>query len=146
MKANPLLVEVRGFERTPEKKVPAAFGHLLYVVEALRILRETGCDSVVSVTRLHSLHWYFNGRLVGDRYEEASPPSDDAVVVRRPRSQDIDDLVYENGAIYAFTRGHWNATRNRMGGDTRALVMHWSEAVEIDTPEDLEAARRLARG
>ncbi len=130
-----------------------------HVAEALRILRETGCDSVVSVTPLHSLHSVFNGRTRGyakaprDTYEGEGV--DRAVAdplyipkaqnVARPRSQDLADLVYENGAVYAFTRKHWNATRNRMGGDQRALVMHWSEAVEIDTQADLDAARRLAR-
>lgn len=69
MKANPLLVEVRGFERTPEKKVPAAFGHLLYVVEALRkgrpfdasiLGREIGVGRrtvVRDITLLRSLGW-----------------------------------------------------------------------------------------
>lgn len=110
-----------------------------HVAEALRILRETGCDSVVSVTRLHSLYPAFSGELMDGVYYPRKPG------MERVSSARLGHLVYENGAVYAFTRRHWNATRNRMGGDMRALVMHWSEAVEIDTPEDLEAARRLAR-
>lgn len=112
-----------------------------HVAEALRVLRETGCDSVVSVTRLHSLHQGFHGTV----WDESGRYTPVLACQWRPSSAELSALVYENGAVYAFTRRHWNATRNRMGGDMRALVMHWSEAVEIDTPEDLEAARRLAR-
>ncbi len=120
-----------------------------HVAEALRILRETGCDSVVSVTQQHSLHPVFNGNIAARDKGPHTRPADRYVPREkgsRPASQSLGHLVYENGAIYAFTRRHWNATRNRMGGDMRALVMHWGEAVEIDTPEDLEAARRMARG
>jgi len=146
-----------------------------HVAEALRILETTGCDSVVSVTRLHSLHPGFNGHY-GDWYatddgcftQEKPVPGDawryrhpdtgawafrrgayvrtsEAEAETRPASASLGHLVYENGAIYAFTRAHWDRTGSRMGGDMRALVMHWSEAVDIDTPEDLEAARRMAR-
>jgi CMP-N-acetylneuraminic acid synthetase len=109
-----------------------------HVREALRILRETGCDSVVSVTRLHSLHPAFSGEVYDGVYYPRKPGAE------RWPSASLGHLVYENGAIYAFTREHWNLAGSRMGGDMRALVMHWSEAVEVDTPEDLEAARRLA--
>jgi CMP-N-acetylneuraminic acid synthetase len=94
----------------------------------------------VSVTREHRVLPCFNGQVGPDgaylRREHTSA---------RPRTQDLADLVVENGAVYAFTRAHWERTGSRMGGDCRALVMHWAEAVDIDEPEDLEAARRLAR-
>jgi len=125
-----------------------------HVAEALAILRETGCDSVVSVTRLHSLHPVFNGWVCDT---SAASWSGTVKSVRegvyephvqngpRPASAALSSLVYENGAVYAFTRAHWERTGSRMGGDMRALVMHWSEAVDIDEPADLDAARRLAR-
>lgn len=111
-----------------------------HVAEALRVLRETGCDSVVSVTRLHSLDAAFHGWTEDGRYRPIDARAS------RPRSQDLASLCYENGAVYAFTRKHWNATRNRMGGDMRALVMDEHDATEIDTPKHLEQARVIAAG
>ena len=141
-------------ERIPEAPFDAIvllqptspFRTAAHVAEALRILRETGCDSVVSVTRLHSLHPTFNGYVAEDgRYSLTSRGRRHVAEAGRPRSQSLDHLAYENGAVYAFTRAHWERTGSRMGGDMRALVMHWSEAVDIDEPADLDAARRLAR-
>lgn len=111
-----------------------------HVAEALRLLEELRCDSVVSVTKLHSLHPIFHGRWVGNQEYITA-----AHGIGRPRSQDLDSLCYENGAVYAFTTKHWERTKNRMGGDMRCFAMHWSEAVEVDSMEDLEAVRRLCR-
>jgi CMP-N,N'-diacetyllegionaminic acid synthase len=113
-----------------------------HVASALAILESSGCDSVVSVTRLHSLHPTFSGELYDGRYWPRKTSPDGG----RMPSASLQHLVYENGAIYAFTRKWWNGSRTRMGGDMRPLVMHWSEAVEVDTMEDLESARALARG
>lgn len=115
-----------------------------HVAEALRILETTGCDSVVSVTANARLHPSRHGMMwTGDdggrTYRTMGNPR------ARPRSQECSEYAEENGAVYAFTRKHWDARRNRMGGDMRALVMHWSEAVDVDEPADLEAARRMAR-
>jgi CMP-N-acetylneuraminic acid synthetase len=93
----------------------------------------------VSVTRLHSLYPAFSGEVVDGVYYPRKPG------LERVASSSLGHLVYENGAVYAFTLEHWKRTRNRMGGDMRALVLHWSEAVDVDTPEDLDACRRLAR-
>jgi CMP-N-acetylneuraminic acid synthetase len=125
-----------------------------HVTDALRILRETGCDSVVSVTRLHSLHDGFNGALFEhDEYDPAfKTVREDGTryMIRRAgqrvSSSELGGLVYENGAVYAFTIEHWKRTRNRMGGDMRALVMDAHDATEIDTPKHLEEARVIAAG
>lgn len=110
-----------------------------HVVEALELLETTGCDSVVSVTRSHSHYPAFCGELYDGVYYPRKPN------MERLTSSALEHLCHENGAIYAFTREHFERTGSRMGGDMRGLVMHWSDAVDIDTPEDLEAARRMAR-
>jgi CMP-N-acetylneuraminic acid synthetase len=139
-------------ERIPEAPFDAIvllqptspFRTAAHVAQALRILRETGCDSVVSVTPNHRLHSSRRGHAwTADSGGLLYRPAGDPDV--RPPSASCSSLVEENGAVYAFTRAHWERTGSRMGGDMRALVMHWAEAVDIDTPEDLEAARRLAR-
>lgn len=61
----------------------------------------------------------------------------------RPRSQDVVQEPYENGAVYAFSAGHFRRTRCRMGGREAVVRMSQWEAFEIDTLEDLEVARAL---
>jgi CMP-N-acetylneuraminic acid synthetase len=64
----------------------------------------------------------------------------------RPRTQDLPPRGWENGSLYAFTREHWECTGNRLGGRMGALPMDWIEGFDIDTQEDLDAARAIAEG
>ena len=63
----------------------------------------------------------------------------------RVRSQDAPRMFREDGAIYATTRAAWQRTRSRRGGLCAPLWLPQPNPYEIDTVEDLEAARRLAR-
>ncbi len=110
-----------------------------HVEHALSLLRRSEHGCVVSVTALHSLHPVFSGEVFDGNYYPRN------TTAARRRSSTLSHLVYENGAVYAFTLAHWMRHGKRLGNAATALLMHWSEAVEIDSPEDLEAARRLAR-
>ena len=68
------------------------------------------------------------------------------VTADRPRTQDLRPMGTENGALYAFTREHWERTGNRMGGHMVALPMTRLEGLDVDTEEDLAIANALVAG
>jgi len=102
--------------------------------QAVRLLRESGCDAVVSVHP--KVGYYFlcdfddDGRLV-----PGYDPNN------RPRTQDIPPRYRENGAIYVMTRAQLMDQGCRMGGHMRAVIMDEVESIDIDTLTDLELAR-----
>lgn len=108
-----------------------------HVKEAVDLLRRTGASSVVSVSVEPRAH--FAGRLY---------PRDDARDFRpfrpwdwRPRTQDVRAIGVENGAIWAFTREHWETTGRRDGGKRCvAYEMSALDSIDIDTEEDLMLA------
>jgi N-acylneuraminate cytidylyltransferase len=128
-----------------------------HVRQAIALLVSTGADSVVGVTAGHEGH--FAGRLK-PREEYPSCGGDQCCspvewfewqpfrnpIETRPRTQDLRPMGHENGSLYAFTRQHWEATGNRLGGRMVALPMTWIEGLDVDTPEDLAAARAIAEG
>jgi CMP-N-acetylneuraminic acid synthetase len=59
------------------------------------------------------------------------------------RQQYRSPMYMENGGFYASRRSVWEAGR-RMGRNVKIVVMGWWESMEIDDPQDMEAARRLA--
>ena len=102
--------------------------------EAVRLLRSSGCDAVVSVNP--QVGYFFLADLApGDRLILGYDPRD------RPRTQDIKPRYRENGAIYVMTRAQIMEDQCRMGGDVRAVIMDEEESVDIDTDTDLELAR-----
>lgn len=99
--------------------------------QAIELLLQTGCDSVVSVTP--EVGYYFLGDIGdGGRLEVGYDPH------HRLRTQDIPPRYRENGAIYVMTRRQLMERRCRMGGDMRALVMDQEESIDIDDAIDLK--------
>lgn len=104
--------------------------------EAVHLLRDRGCDSVVSV--VPDVGYYFLGDVDAcGRLRVGYDPRE------RLRTQEIPPRYRENGAIYAMTRAQLMERGCRMGGDMRALVMDECESVDIDTPRDLLLCRAL---
>lgn len=106
------------------------------VDQAVRLLRDRGCDAVVSVTR--DVGHYFLGDV--DQQGWLQPGYDPG---QRLRTQDIPPRYRENGAIYVMTRQQIMERGCRMGGRMQALVMEQWESIDIDTLLDLELARVL---
>ena len=105
----------------------------------LRLLRESGCDCVLTVTPIMNAH--LPGSIGEDgawqpeyRYGE------------RLFSQQAAAKYTENGAVYLFRREVLETYGNRLGGDVRALVMDPLESVDIDEPGDLARAEGILRG
>lgn len=107
-----------------------------HVHSALAILSKTGCDSVISVHEV-TKDVYFSGTIDRDgRWASGRPKG-----VRLFTSQ-LPKLVAENGAVYAWTHDCWSKHRDRSGGDCRAMEMDVDDAIDIDTPAELERAQR----
>lgn len=102
---------------------------------AVRRLCVDGCDSVVAVRSDHGAH--FTGVVREGRFV---PPYDPQA---RRRRQDMEPLYRETGALYAVTRNLLFASKCRMGGDMRPLVLSEEEAMDIDTASDFALVERF---
>ena len=87
-----------------------------------------GTDSVLSVVRQKRFLWN------NDENGIASPSNYD--VYNRPRRQDYEGYLMENGAFYIISRDDLIKSKNRLSGNIRAYEMPEDTAVEIDEPED----------
>lgn len=103
-------------------------------------LLEAGASNVVGVRDI-GRESAFRGTVVDDAFYPRR------MTGTRPRTQDVEPVHAETGALYAFTRRHWEERGDRMWGlDQRPLVMSWLESFDVDTEEDLKIADALARG
>jgi len=91
-----------------------------------------GTDSVLSVVRQKRFRWRV------DQYGYVSPENYD--YANRPRRQEFEGYLVENGAFYITSRKALLKTRNRLSGNIRALEMDESTYLEIDEPTDWEIA------
>ena len=90
--------------------------------------REEGVDSVLSVVREKRFHW------AEDAEGYAAPTNYD--VFHRPRRQEFDGYLVENGAFYICSKEALLATKNRLSGHIKAVEMHPDTSFEIDEPSD----------
>lgn len=102
---------------------------------ALRRYHDSGADSLVSVVRQHRFLWQT------DAEGWAQPVNYDPGA--RPRRQDFDGLLVENGAIYIFDRDGFLATGHRLFGRMVAYEMAPESYVELDEPGDWPVVEAL---
>lgn len=112
---------------------------------AISILTKSGCDSVVSVSP-STQAVYFAG-------EFSRPPDGIGMVFKpgrdintRQLSHELPPKVSENGSVYAFTRKHWLATHNRMGGDMRAMIVDDPFGFDVEFEKDLRLVDVILKG
>jgi N-acylneuraminate cytidylyltransferase len=98
------------------------------VDEAVRMLRTTGADSMLSVVESHRFLWRNGGA-------GAVPVNYDHT--RRPRRQDRAPEWVENGSIYLVKARVLRETGNRLGGRIALYPMDYWSGFEIDTEADL---------
>ena len=106
--------------------------HGRHIDEAIQMLDKTGAQSVLSVVPSHAFIW-----------EGPEPFSITYNWARRPRRQDMPLHFEENGAIYVFTREHWERRHNRIGGKIALYVMPEEARIQVDTPFDLWMAGKI---
>jgi len=93
--------------------------------EGFKKFRESCADSLVTVTRNHLFLWS----------EEGKPLNYDPA--QRPRRQEWNGVLTENGAFYFTKVTVFAETRNRLGGRTVVYEMPQEYSVDIDSMDDL---------
>ena len=96
-----------------------------------------GADSVLSVVRQKRFHW------AEDENGDAHPTNYD--VFHRPRRQEFDGYLVENGAFYITSKAALLRTENRVSGHIRAVEMNEDTFFEIDEPSDWVIIEALMR-
>ena len=95
---------------------------------------EPGVDGVLSVVEDKRFYWREGpGGAVPINYDHFA----------RPRRQDFDGCLMENGAFYITSRERLLETGNRLSGRIAASVMPPETAYEIDEPDDWAIIERL---
>ena len=88
-------------------------------------------DSALTVVNSHRFTWNTDG----------TPQNYD--VFHRPRRQDFEGLLIENGAVYATTTQAFVETKNRVSGKIGLVPMGESTLVEIDSVTDWKIVEEL---
>ena len=107
------------------------------VATAIAMLEDVSVDSVASVAEL-GVPASVIGAIDGDRLMRCLPASDD------PRRQASPRAVRLTGAVYV-SRRHLVGSGVLLGDRPAFVMTDGPEALDIDTPADLAAARRMAR-
>ena len=89
---------------------------------------EEGVDSVLSVVPQKRFHWG------SDEKGYVHPTNYD--VFHRPRRQEFDGYLVENGAFYISSKTDLIKSQNRVSGNIKAVEMNEDTFFEIDEPSD----------
>ena len=92
------------------------------------VFYEKGTDSVLSVVLQKRFHWG------NDENGFAHPTNYD--VFKRPRRQDFNGYLVENGAFYITSRTDLLKSKNRVSGNIKVVEMNADTFFEIDEPSD----------
>lgn len=96
-----------------------------------------GTDSVLSVVRQYRFLW--------DEDEKGNVSPSNYDVFHRPRRQEFDGYLMENGAFYISSRTDLIKYQNRVSGNIKAYEMCEDSAFEIDEPSDWIIIEALMR-
>lgn len=83
-----------------------------------------GFDSALTVVNTHRFLWNENGEALN-----YNP-------LKRPRRQDFEGLLIENGAVYTATKESLKKTKNRLGNNVAVVQMPEESLHEIDSESD----------
>ena len=89
---------------------------------------EVGVDSVLSVVPQKRFHWG------NDEKGYTHPTNYD--VFHRPRRQEFEGYLVENGAFYISSKADLLKSQNRVSGNIKAVEMNEDTFFEIDEPSD----------
>ena len=106
-------------------------------VKGLAQLRADKADSLVTAVRTHRFMWRVDaasGEASAKNYEP----------LRRPRRQDWDGELIENGAFYLTRKAVWERHACRLGGKIALYEMAEHTMVELDSPTDWAIVTHLA--
>lgn len=101
--------------------------------KALTQLKEDKADSLLTCVRSKSFFWNSSGVALNYNYKE------------RPRRQDFDGVLVENGAFYINTVENILKEKNRLSGKISIYEMQEFKSVDIDEEDDWIIAEKLMR-
>ncbi|WP_124980920.1 acylneuraminate cytidylyltransferase [Nonlabens xiamenensis] len=92
---------------------------------------QEGKDSAMTVVKTHRFTWNADG----------TPQNYD--LYKRPRRQDFEGLLLENGAVYLTLKEKWFESKNRVSGDIGLVHMPEDSLTEIDSLTDWSIVEQL---
>lgn len=98
--------------------------------KGIRAMIDNGHDSAFSAKRLQTFVWYGN-----------KPVNYTPELI--PRTQDLQPLFMESCGFYSFTRELWQKHHRRIGFNPYVVEVGHREAIDIDTSEDYEFAKKI---
>lgn len=96
----------------------------------VKMVRRGDYDSAFSAQKIQTFAWYRGKPL------NYSPES-------IPRTQDLEPVLVETSGYFAFTKDLWLKYKRRIGFRPFIQVVDDTEAIDIDTREDYEFARKI---
>lgn len=107
------------------------------LTEGFKVYYQMNTDSVISVVRQKRFVWQSDqeGRVNSVNYDYQN----------RPRRQEFDGFLVENGAFYITSRERLLSSGCRISGMIRAVEMDEASYFEIDEPEDFVIIENLLR-
>lgn len=88
-------------------------------------------DSALTVVNTHRFTWNADG--TAKNYD----------IYKRPRRQDFEGLLIENGACYVTKKTSFDSSKNRISGNIATVQMPEDSLTEIDTTADWKIAEQL---
>lgn len=104
--------------------------------KGLGVFNQPYVDSVLSVVEQKRFIW-------DEKEEYVYPVNYD--IYKRPRRQDFNGLLVENGAFYITSKQRLLETKNRVSGKIKAVKMKEASYFEIDEPSDWTIVEELMR-
>ena len=104
-----------------------------HFTEALQMYAKGEYDSIITCVRNYRFFWNEDGTSINYDYNH------------RPRRQEFNGTLMENGAFYINTIGGIISKRNRLCGKIGIYEMPEYTATEIDEPDDWEILENLMR-
>ncbi len=101
--------------------------------EAIAKLSSEAYDSVLSVVSAKRFIWNEDGSSINYNYTE------------RPRRQDFNGTLIENGAIYISSKDNFIQNKNRLGGKIGFIKMNEDSLTEIDEVSDFIIIEELLK-
>lgn len=98
---------------------------------AIKKLHDDNADSLLTCIRTKRFIWNDNGTTLNYDY------------LNRPRRQDFDGLLMENGAFYINSISNIKKDQNRLSGNISIFEMEEHTAVEIDEEDDWHIAEKF---
>lgn len=92
------------------------------------VFSEDGTESVISVVPQKRFHWAYD--------ERGFAHSVNYDVFHRPRRQEFDGYLVENGAFYITSKANLLKSQNRVSGNIKTVEMNEDTFFEIDEPSD----------